>query len=136
MVVSRNAKYSQNDLILRTCVYLIHTTYLGSNFIHISRAQECKIHRYLIYTRWCIPHCGEAKIKARLQALVVPTELTRSMIICVFCIAEMDKVENKSSFIQLKVFNTQMQKRIVFSVAFFEWERPTWLPPIVMRGYR
>ena len=36
------------------------------------------------------------------QALVVPIELTRSMIICVFCIAEMDKVDNKSSFMQLK----------------------------------
>ena len=51
-------------------------------------------HRYLIYTRWRIPHCGQAKIEAASQALFVPTELTRSMIICVFCIAEMDKVEN------------------------------------------
>ena len=41
-------------------------------------------HRYLIYTGWCIPHCGQAKIEAGSQALVVPTELTRSMIICVF----------------------------------------------------
>ena len=31
-------------------------------------------HRYLIYTRWCIPHCGQVKIEARSQALVVPTE--------------------------------------------------------------
>ena len=31
-----------------------------------------------------------------------PDELTRSVIICVFCIAEMDKVDNKSSFMQLK----------------------------------
>ena len=59
-------------------------------------------HRYLAYTRWCIPHCGQAKIKGRSQALVVPTELTRSKIICIFCIAEMDKVDNKSSFLQLK----------------------------------
>ena len=59
-------------------------------------------HRYLIYTRWCIPHCGQAKIEAGPQVLVVPTELTRSMIICVFLIAEMDKVDNKSSFTQLK----------------------------------
>ena len=59
-------------------------------------------HRYLIYTRWCIPHCGQAKIEAGSQALVVPTELRRSMIICVLCIAEMDKVDNKSSFMQLK----------------------------------
>ena len=58
--------------------------------------------RYLIYTRWRIPHCGQAEIEARSQALVVPTELTRSMIICVFCIAEMDQVDNKSSFMQLK----------------------------------
>ena len=47
-------------------------------------------------------YCGQAKIEARSQALVVPTELTRSMIICVFCIAESDKVVNKSSFMQLK----------------------------------
>ena len=59
-------------------------------------------HRYLIYTRWCIPHCWQAKIEAESQALVVPTELTRSMIICVFCIGEMDKVDNKSCFMQLK----------------------------------
>ena len=49
-------------------------------------------HRYLIYTRCCIPHCGQAKIEARSQALVVPTESTGSMIICVFCIAEMNKL--------------------------------------------
>ena len=76
-------------------------------------------HRYLMYSKWCIPHRGQAKIEARSQALVVPTELTRSMIICVFCIAEIDKVDNKSCFMQLKVFNTQMQKSIVFSLAFF-----------------
>ena len=58
--------------------------------------------RYLIYTRWCIPHCVQAKIEAGSQALVVPTELTRSMIICGFFIAEIDKVDNKSSFMQLK----------------------------------
>ena len=62
----------------------------------------CSLHRYLIYTRWCIPLCGQAKIEARSQAPVVPTELTRSMIIWVFCIAEMDKVDNKSCFMQLK----------------------------------
>ena len=94
-------------------------------------------HRYLIYTRWRIPRCGQAKIEAGSQALVVPAELTRSMIICVFFIAEMDKVDNKSSFMQLEVFNTRMQKSIVFSVAFFdEWERPIWPPSIVMMGYR
>ena len=47
-------------------------------------------------------NCGQAKIEAGSQALVVPTELTRSVIICVFCISEMDKVDNKSSFMQLK----------------------------------
>ena len=40
------------------------------------------------------------------------------MIICVFCIAEM-YVDNKPSLKQLKSINTQMQKSIVFSVAFF-----------------
>ena len=59
-------------------------------------------HRYLVYTRWRIPHCGQAKIEAGSQALVIPTELTRSMIICVFCIAKMDKFDNKSCFMQLK----------------------------------
>ena len=59
---------------------------------NISIAHACSDHRYLIYTRWCIAHRGQAKIEARSQALVVPTDLTRSMIICVFCIAEMDKV--------------------------------------------
>ena len=56
-------------------------------------------YKYLVCTRWRIPHCGQAKIEAGSQALVVPT---RSMIICVFCIAEMDQVGNKSSFMQLK----------------------------------
>ena len=80
----------------------------------------CNHHRYLIYTRWCIPHCGQAKIEAGSQALVVPMGLTRSIIVSVFCIAKMDRVDNKSSFMQLKkVFNRQMQKSIVFSVAFF-----------------
>ena len=59
-------------------------------------------HRYLTYTRWCIPHCGQAKIEAGSQALVVPTELTRGMIIWGFFTAEIDKVDNKSSFMQLK----------------------------------
>ena len=59
-------------------------------------------HRYLIYTRCCILHSGQAKIEANSQALVVPTKLTRSMIICILCIAEMDKNDNKSSFMQLK----------------------------------
>ena len=59
-------------------------------------------YKYLIYTRWRIPHCGQAKIEAGSQALVVPTELTWSMTICVFCIAKMDKVDDKSSFMQLK----------------------------------
>ena len=48
------------------------------------------------------PTLWAGEIEARSQALVVPTELTRSMIICVFCIAEMDKIDNKSSFMQLK----------------------------------
>ena len=59
-------------------------------------------HRYFIYTKWCIPHCWQAKIEVRSQALVVPTEVTWSMIVSVFCIAKMDKVDNKSSFTQLK----------------------------------
>ena len=44
----------------------------------------CENHIYLVYTSWCIPHCGQAKIEARSQ--FVPTKLTRNMIICVFCI--------------------------------------------------
>ena len=48
------------------------------------------------------PHRGQAKIEAGSQALVVPTDLTQSMIICVFFIAEMDKVDNWFSFMQLK----------------------------------
>ena len=55
----------------------------------------CSFQRYLIYTGWCILHCGQAKVEDRSQALVVPTELTRSMVICVFFIAEIDKVNNK-----------------------------------------
>ena len=70
--------------------------------IHLLNFTITFIHRYIIYTRWCIPHCGQANIEAGSQALVVPTEFTRSMIICVFCIAEMDKANNKSSFIQLE----------------------------------
>ena len=54
------------------------------------------------YTLDGASHCGQANIEAGSQALVVPTELTRSMIICVFCIAEMDKVDNKFCFMQLK----------------------------------
>ena len=77
--------------------------------MHVCRPKAEK-HRYLIYTRWCIPHCGQAKIEAISQALVVPTELIWSMIICVFCIAEMDKVDSKPSFMQLKsIIYTQMQ---------------------------
>ena len=38
------------------------------------------VHRYLIYTRWSIPHCGQAKIEAKSQALVVLTELTQSVV--------------------------------------------------------
>ena len=34
-------------------------------------------HRYLIYTTWCIPHCGQAKIEVGSQALVVPSELAQ-----------------------------------------------------------
>ena len=69
------------------------------------------------------PTLWAGEIEARSHALVVPTEWTRSMIICEFYIAEMDKIDNKSSFMQQKVFNTQMQKSTVFSVAFFdEWE--------------
>ena len=49
-----------------------------------------------------MPHCGQAKIEVGSQALVVPTELARNMIICVFLIAEMDKVDNKCSFMKLK----------------------------------
>ena len=51
--------------------------------------------------------------------------------------AEMDQVDNKSSFMQLKSINTPMEKSVEFSAAFFgEWERPIWPPPIVMMGYR
>ena len=63
------------------------------------------------------PTLWVGEIKAGSQALVAPTELTPNIIICVFCIAEMDKVDNKSCFMQLK--STQMQKIIVFSSAFF-----------------
>ena len=76
-------------------------------------------HRYLIYTRWRIPHCGQAKIEAGSQALVVLTELTQSMIICVFFIAEMDQVDNKSSFMQLKSIQyTNAEKYSVFCSIF------------------
>ena len=47
-------------------------------FIWPVNANSCQ-HRYLIYTGWCIPHCGQAKIEAGSQTLVVPTELIRSM---------------------------------------------------------
>ena len=63
----------------------------------VARLHQALDQRYLIYTKWCIPHCRQAKIEARSKALVVPTELTRSIIICVFCNAEMDKVDDKSS---------------------------------------
>ena len=59
-------------------------------------------HRYLLYTRWCIPHCGQAKIDVRSQALVVPMEWTWTMIVSVFCIAKMDKVDYEPFFMQLK----------------------------------
>ena len=92
-----------------------HLTFADDNIIKIehnlksvkiSVDTECVLgheHRYLIYTRWRIPHCRQTKIEAGLQALVlVLTELTRSMIICVFFIAEIDKVDNKFPFMQLK----------------------------------
>ena len=76
-------------------------------------------HRYLIYTRWRIPRCGQAKIEATSQALVIPAEFTRSMIICVFFIAEVDKVDNKSSFMQLKSISyTNAEKYSVFCSIF------------------
>ena len=53
-----------------------------TDFINILTYLVGEYHRYLIYTRWRMPHCGQAKIEAGSQALVVPTELTRSMIIC------------------------------------------------------
>ena len=81
-------KMSLNDLML-----------IAENLEQVSDLDRmCSIHRYLIYTRWCIPHCGQAKIEAELQALVVLTELTER---CVFCIAETDKVDIKCSFMRL-----------------------------------
>ena len=85
----------------------------------VRSTRACLYHRYLIYTRWCIPHCAQGETEAGSQALVVPIEVTLSMIIRVFCIAEIDKVDNKSSLMQLKFLNTQMQKNMVFSAAFF-----------------
>ena len=38
------------------------------------------VHRYVIYTKWCFPCCGQAKIEAGSQALVVLTELTQSVV--------------------------------------------------------
>ena len=76
---------------------------------HLSN-QKAQKHRYLIYIRWCIPHFGLAKIEARShKALVVPTELTRSMIICVFCIAEMHKVDKQLKSI-FKYFSIKIHK--------------------------
>ena len=59
---------------------------------------------FTIYTSYTLDSASHAhtKIEARSQALVVATELTRSMIICVFFVAEIDKVDNKSNFMQLK----------------------------------
>ena len=91
-------------------------------------------HRHLIYTRWCIPHCGQAKIEVGSQALVVPTNSTWSMIICVFCNAEMDKVDNKSSLTQLKsIYYTNAETGTTGMPAA---ERPIWPLLIAMRGYR
>ena len=47
-------------------------------------------------TLWASEDCS------RSRALVVPTELAQNMIICVFCIAEIDKVDNKSFFMKLR----------------------------------
>ena len=85
-------------------IYKTKTHAMRSNNLTLCPIAETRghEHRYLIYTTWCIPHCGQANIEAGSQALVAPTELTRSMIICVFYIAEMDKVDNNSCFIRLK----------------------------------
>ena len=40
-------------------------------------------HRYLMFTRWCIPHCRQVKIEARSQALVVPTVDTEHDNLCI-----------------------------------------------------
>ena len=63
-----------------------------------------------MYTRWCIAHSEQAKIEAGSQALVGPTELAQNMIICVFCIAEIDKVDNKSFFMKLKSIASKRSK--------------------------
>ena len=79
-----NSDSSIVDLSCASRVFLIDISYpLDGGYIYIT-------------------HCVQAKIEAGSHALVVPTELIPSVIICVFCIAEMDKVDNKSSFMQLK----------------------------------
>ena len=39
----------------------------------------------LKYTRWYIPHCGQAKIEAGLQALVVPTDTEHDNLCILYC---------------------------------------------------
>ena len=89
--------------VVTSWIIFNYSRWLGTSvFVLFALAFKGSYHRYLIYTRWRIPRCGQVKIEARSQALVIPTELTRSMIICVCFIAEMEKVDNKSSFMQLK----------------------------------
>ena len=80
--------------------------YMSANygFDQINGCLSRSMTKDILYTLDRASHTthAQAKIEARSQALVVPTELTQSMIICVFCIAEMDKVDNKSSSMQLR----------------------------------
>ena len=73
--------YSTVTALLETtnnwCVNIDKGLLNGVIFIDLKKAFD---HRYLIYTRWRILNCGQAKIEAGSQVL----ELTRSMIICVF----------------------------------------------------
>ena len=47
----------------------------------------CVNHRYLIYTRWCIPHCGQAKIEAR----SFNTQMEKSIVFSVGFFDEWDR---------------------------------------------
>ena len=63
---------------------------------------------------WASHIVGRRKLKPDRRRWSFP-QLTRSMIICVLCIAEMDKVDNKSCFIQLKSIEyTNAEKYSVF----------------------
>ena len=82
-------------------------------------------YRYLIYTRWCILHCDQAKIEAESQALVVPTVRvdTEHDNLCILYWGNGLKLTINPLLCSwiINILNTQMQKSTMFSVAFFWW---------------